>query len=63
MTSGEEYMQQIRVIYRNEIIEILESKKQNLNINPIFYRKPVKLFKYWRNILYRKSSGNNTNSC
>lgn len=63
MRSDEEDMQQIRVIYKNEIIEILESKKQNLKINPIFYRKQVKLFRYCGNILYRKFSGNNTNSC
>lgn len=38
-------VQKIREIWKCKIVERWESKKQNLKINVIFYRKPVKLFK------------------
>lgn len=50
-------VQKTREIRLCEIMERLESKKLNLKMNAILYKKPVKLLTVNSNMFYRTSSG------
>lgn len=50
-------MQKTREIRLCEIMERLQSKKLNLKMNAILYKKPVKLLTVNSNMFYRTGSG------